>query len=80
MLYLANIITLALLSKAFGSYASALLNMQGSLFYTNIFALLIITLLGIVQYFGIKIRKPYNSISKFLYYLYPVATQVSVKH
>ncbi|WP_035759353.1 APC family permease [Flavobacterium tegetincola] len=54
MLYLATIISLALLAKAFGSYAAALLNLKGSLLYTNIFALSIITLLGIVQYFGIK--------------------------
>lgn len=54
MLYLATIISLALLAKAFGSYATALLNLKGSLLYTNIFALSIMTLLGIVQYFGIK--------------------------
>lgn len=54
MLYLANIIALALLAKAFGGYAAALLNLKGSLLFINIFGLLIITLLGIVQYFGIK--------------------------
>jgi len=54
MLYLATILSLALLAKAFGSYAAALLNFKGSLLYTNIFALSIISLLGIVQYFGIK--------------------------
>jgi amino acid transporter len=54
MLYLATIISLALLAKAFGSYAVALLNFQGSLLYTNIFAVSIMTLLGTVQYFGIK--------------------------
>jgi amino acid transporter len=54
MLYLATLISLALLAKAFGSYATALLNLNGSLLYTNVFALSIITLLGIVQYFGIK--------------------------
>lgn len=54
MLYLATLISLALLAKAFGSYATALLNLNGSLLYTNIFALSIMTLLGIVQYFGIK--------------------------
>ncbi|SDB88156.1 L-asparagine transporter [Williamwhitmania taraxaci] len=54
MLYLATIISLALLAKAFGSYSIALLNMKGSLLYTNIFALSIMVLLGIVQYFGIK--------------------------
>ena len=54
MLYIVTIITLALLSKAFGSYAPALLNLKGSLLYTNIFALSIMALLGIVQYFGIK--------------------------
>ncbi|MDM8159591.1 APC family permease [Labilibaculum sp. K2S] len=54
MLYLASLISLALLAKAFGSYAAALLNLKGSLIYTNIFALSIITLLGTIQYFGIK--------------------------
>jgi len=54
MLYLATIISLALLAKAFGSYTTALLNLKESLLYTNIFALSIMTLLGIVQYFGIK--------------------------
>ncbi len=54
MLYLATILSLALLAKAFGSYATALLNLKGSLLYTNIFALSIMTLLGVVQYFGIK--------------------------
>jgi amino acid transporter len=54
MLYLATIISLALLAKAFGSYAAALSNFKGSLLYTNLFALSIIALLGVVQYFGIK--------------------------
>lgn len=54
MLYLASLIALALLAKAFGSYAAALLNLKGSLIYTNIFALSIMVLLGIIQYFGVK--------------------------
>lgn len=54
MLYLASLIALALLAKAFGSYTAALLNLKGSLIYTNIFALSIIALLGIIQYFGVK--------------------------
>ncbi|BAX80046.1 APC family permease [Labilibaculum antarcticum] len=54
MLYLVSLISLALLGKAFGSYSAALLNLKGSLIYTNIFALSIIALLGIVQYFGVK--------------------------
>ncbi len=54
MLYLATILSLALLGKAFGSYAAALLNLNGSTLYTNIFALSITVLLGIVHFFGIK--------------------------
>lgn len=54
MLYLATLLSLALLAKAFGSYAAALLDFKGSLLFTNIFALSVLTLLGIVQYFGIK--------------------------
>lgn len=54
MLYLASLIALALLAKAFGSYTAALLNLKGSLIYTNIFALSIIVLLGTIQFFGVK--------------------------
>ena len=54
LLYLATLITLALLAKAFGSYAAALLHLKGSLLFSNMLALSIMTLLGIVQYFGIK--------------------------
>ncbi len=54
MLYLATILSLALLGKAFGSYTVVLLNLNGSTLYANIFALSIMILLGIVQYFGIK--------------------------
>ncbi|MDA3894236.1 MAG: APC family permease [Salinivirgaceae bacterium] len=54
MLYLASLIALALLAKAFGSYAAALLNLKGSLIYTNVFALSIIALLATIQFFGVK--------------------------
>jgi amino acid transporter len=54
MLYIASLIALALLAKAFGSYTVALLNLKGSIIYTNIFALSIMVLLGIIQYFGVK--------------------------
>ncbi|WP_158841015.1 APC family permease [Polaribacter sp. L3A8] len=54
MLYLASLISLALLGKSFGSYGAALLNFKGSLFYTNIFAVSIIVLLGSIQFFGVK--------------------------
>lgn len=54
MLYLATIISLALLAKAFESYAAALSSFKESLLYTNLFALSIMALLGIVQYSGIK--------------------------
>jgi amino acid transporter len=54
LLYLSSIITLALLAKAFGSYAAVLFNLNESLIYINIFALSIMVLLGIIQYFGIK--------------------------
>lgn len=54
LLYLSSIISLALLAKAFGSYAAVLFNLKGSLLYTNVFALSIMTILGIIQYFGVK--------------------------
>jgi amino acid transporter len=63
MLYLATIITLALLAKAFGSYAAALSNFKGPLLYANIFALSIMVLLGIVQYYGIKKIVEFQSVA-----------------
>ncbi|MBC7615772.1 MAG: amino acid permease [Pedobacter sp.] len=54
LLYLSSIIALALLAKAFGSYAAVLFNLKGSLIYTNVFALSIMAILGIIQYFGVK--------------------------
>jgi len=54
LLYLSSILALALLAKAFGSYAAALFNLKGLLIYTNIFALSIMALLGIIQSFGVK--------------------------
>src|SRR5680860_868576 len=36
LLYVSSIIALALLAKAFGSYAAVLFNLKGSLIYTNI--------------------------------------------
>jgi amino acid transporter len=50
LLYLLSII----LAKAFGSYAAVLFNLKGSLIYTNVFALPVMTILGIIQYFGVK--------------------------
>lgn len=54
LLYLSSILALALLAKAFGSYAAAIFNLKGLLIYTNIFALSIMALLGIIQSFGVK--------------------------
>lgn len=54
LLYLSSILGLALLAKAFGSYAAALLNLQGLLLYTNLLALLIMIILGVIQYFGVE--------------------------
>ncbi|MDA3780624.1 MAG: APC family permease [Bacteroidales bacterium] len=62
LLYLASIMALALIAKSFGSYASALLNLNDSSLYINIFALFIILLLGFIQYFGVsKIVKFQNT-------------------
>jgi amino acid transporter len=54
LLYLSSLIALSLLAKAFGSYAAALFNLKGSLIYTNIFALSIMAMLGVIQFFGVK--------------------------
>jgi len=54
MLYLASILALALLAKAFGSYAVALLNLKDSFLSPNIFALFILALIGTIQFFGVK--------------------------
>ncbi|MCL5129291.1 APC family permease [Algibacter sp. L4_22] len=63
LLYLSSIITLALLAKAFGSYAAVLFNLKESLIYINIFALSIMLLIGIIQYFGIKKVVKFQNVS-----------------
>jgi len=54
MLYISKLIALALLSKAFGSYAAALMDMKNDTLYVNIFSVTILFLLGLIHYFGIK--------------------------
>lgn len=54
MLYLSSIIALALLSKAFGSYAAALFKVKDSLLYVNIFSLASVVLLGTIHFIGLK--------------------------
>jgi len=54
MLYLSSIIALALLSKAFGSYAAALFKLKDSLLYINILSLASVLLLGTIHFIGLK--------------------------
>ena len=54
MLYISKIIALALLSKAFGSYAAALMDMKNNILYVNLFSFSVLFGLGFIHYFGIK--------------------------
>ena len=54
MLYISKIIALALLSKAFGSYAAALMDMKDNILYVNLFSFSVLFGLGFIHYFGIK--------------------------
>lgn len=54
MLYLSSIIALALLSKAFGSYAAALFSVKDSLLFVNIFSLASVFILGTIHFIGLK--------------------------
>jgi len=54
MLYISTLIALALLSKAFGSYAAALLETKGNILFVNLFAIGILVLLSIIHFLGLK--------------------------
>jgi amino acid transporter len=77
MLYLSSIIALALLSKAFGSYAAALFKVKESLLYVNIFSLVIVILLGIIHFLGLKKVVKFENLATVLSLLILIAFAVT---